>query len=578
MRLHPFERRDSGMTVTRSWDLSSGGTSPGPAYLHWMSIRWDSLLVRHLARELDERLAGRRLRAIRLDGRARDLVLLFRDAALVWRLHPTRSTVLLRPATRPSEGDHPLKARLRRVHAAPDERIVTFELIGERRGVGPIEVIVELIGNKLNAIVVEGEARTTRHVLVRRTGARPIEVGRAYAGPQPTARLGVDGDLSLERWKELLSRIPPSDRPRELVRLVAWSSRLNAEALLEPSLEDGYREWRRFVDEPDAGHAVVLETERGMQPYPFPLGDRPVHDTDSLIEAFEQCSVDAETEGVDAQLAVPPPLLKRLEDAISYAERRLTGLQAELDDREDPDALRSVGDLILARFSELPRGAERATLTGFDGQPVEVDLHPALEPHDNAAAYYDRASRSERAAERIPALISELEARRTHLKALRAGAAEGTIDADRIRVALPASKGVVTTADAGPSLPYRTFRSSGGLEIRVGRGAKHNDDLTFRHSSPDDVWLHARHAAGAHVILRWQSEDNPPARDLAQAGTLAALHSKARTSASVPVDWTRRKYVRKPRGSAPGAVVPDRVRTIFVRPDEKLRDALNDEP
>ena len=45
---------------------------------------------------------------------------------------------------------------------------------------------------------------------------------------------------------------------------------------------------------------------------------------------------------------------------------------------------------------------------------------------------------------------------------------------------------------------------------------------------------------------------------------LAALHSKARTSAIVPVDWTRRKYVRKPRGAPPGAVVPQRVKTLFV--------------
>ncbi|NIT87463.1 MAG: DUF814 domain-containing protein, partial [Gemmatimonadetes bacterium] len=79
-------------------------------------------------------------------------------------------------------------------------------------------------------------------------------------------------------------------------------------------------------------------------------------------------------------------------------------------------------------------------------------------------------------------------------------------------------------------MPYRSFWSSGGIEIRVGRGSKHNDDLTFRHARPDDVWLHARHAAGAHVVLRWASDEAPPARDLEEAAVLAALHSKARTS------------------------------------------------
>ncbi|MDG2282983.1 MAG: hypothetical protein P8L45_07655, partial [Longimicrobiales bacterium] len=72
------------------------------------------------------------------------------------------------------------------------------------------------------------------------------------------------------------------------------------------------------------------------------------------------------------------------------------------------------------------------------------------------------------------------------------------------------------------------------------------------------------------VILRWTGPGAPPARDLEEAAALAALHSKARTSGTVPVDWTLRKYVRKPRGSAPGSVVPDRVQTLFVSPDPEL--------
>ena len=53
-----------------------------------MTIRWDALLVRELARELDQRLAGSRLRAIRLDGSTREATLLFREATLRWPLHP----------------------------------------------------------------------------------------------------------------------------------------------------------------------------------------------------------------------------------------------------------------------------------------------------------------------------------------------------------------------------------------------------------------------------------------------------------------------------------------------------------
>jgi predicted ribosome quality control (RQC) complex YloA/Tae2 family protein len=125
-------------------------------------------------------------------------------------------------------------------------------------------------------------------------------------------------------------------------------------------------------------------------------------------------------------------------------------------------------------------------------------------------------------------------------------------------------------------VPYKTYRSSGGLEIWVGRGAASNDALTFDAAAPNDVWLHARDSAGAHVVLRWTAPDAPPARDLHDAAMLAAWHSKARGSSLVPVDWTRRKHVRKPRGARPGSVVIREERTVMVRPSAERERALRD--
>ena len=112
----------------------------------------------------------------------------------------------------------------------------------------------------------------------------------------------------------------------------------------------------------------------------------------------------------------------------------------------------------------------------------------------------------------------------------------------------------------------------------MGRGASANEALTFKESSPNDVWLHARDSAGAHVVLRWQKDENPPARALEEAAVLAAWHSKSRGSALVPVDWTRRKYVRRARGGAPGTVIVQRARTVMVRPDANLERELREMP
>jgi predicted ribosome quality control (RQC) complex YloA/Tae2 family protein len=546
-----------------------------------MTIRWDALLVRELARELDTRLAGNRLRAIRLDGSKRTLVLLFRELTLVWHLHPSRGALFLHPATDPVPSDLRLPSRVGRVHSPTDERILTLELF-PTRGRKRRDLVVELLGNRWNAVVAEGPEHRIRHVLVRRDSPRALRVGGSYSPPAPSRREGCDEPISFERWREILEPTPPPNRARELVSRIAWTSPLNARPILDNpdetdgSLDAGYALWLSLAFERKATTPVLLESAGGWQPYPWPLpgvGHRP---SKTLLDGMASVALDeaAGKLGLAADL-LPPETMAALEGTLDDAIRRSTRVQAELAGIGDPMELRARGDLLLARLHEVPAAATQVTLEDFEGRSVTVRLDPRLSAADNASQYYDRGSRAARAKKRLPSLLSEIQVEVRRLEELLARARAGEADADEIRNALRAdSRRQGSTGPATSPLPYHSYQSSGGLEIRVGRGARFNDALTFRHSAPGDVWLHARHASGAHVILRWGNADRPPARDLQEAAILAALNSKARTSRSVPVDWTLRKYVRKPRGAAPGAVVPQRVKTLFVEPDPAIEAAL----
>lgn len=550
-----------------------------------MPIRWDTPLARDTARELNDRLGGARLRAVRLDRSARDLTLLFREHTLIWRLHPTRGYLRLHGPVEPLEGDHRFRCTLQRVEAPPDERLIHFDF-GPTRA-GPVSVVVELMTTQWNALVTEGEARVVRHLLWRAKNDERRVVGQSYRPPPRTGRRGVDGDVTYDEWLATLQSLGDEERTRVLVRGFAWTSPLNAAALLgnpgEPEgsgeLGVGFERWKRLATPDGETRPVVLRLERGPQPYPVPLPGTSSTDAASLIDAFETCARSMGDGGEASPSAVlGPELLAGLEHRVDQARRRVTSLEAELETLPDPDRLRSVGDLILARYHEVPSGAESATLAGFDGESVEVRLDPSEPAHVNATRYYDRAQKSERAAERLPGLLEEARAEVARLEGLLDAVRAGTADEEEVRDAIGPLPQSSHGESQSPALPYRSFRSSGGLEIRVGRGARHNDDLTFHHSSPGDVWLHAGQAAGAHVILRWPGPGNPPARDLHEAANLAALHSKARTSGSVPVDWTLRKYVRKPRKSPPGRVSAERVETVFVEPDEALLDRLAERP
>jgi predicted ribosome quality control (RQC) complex YloA/Tae2 family protein len=101
----------------------------------------------------------------------------------------------------------------------------------------------------------------------------------------------------------------------------------------------------------------------------------------------------------------------------------------------------------------------------------------------------------------------------------------------------------------------------------VGRNNVENDLITHRLSNPHDFWFHAHGHPGSHVILRRPTRDAVPRRaTLVEAAELAAWFSQARKLARVPVIYTERKFVSKPKRAKPGLAVCTREREILVRP------------
>lgn len=550
-----------------------------------MSAAFDAVLVAALAREVEGRLQGARLRALRLDRGSRSLALLFREGTLRFDLDVATASVGWHEPAEPGPLDHPLPARLERSEVPPDDRVLRLTFRRLRGAPATVDVIVQWITNRWTALVTEGPELVIRQVLVQLDGDRAPRTGQRWSPPPLAGREGADGTLTAERWRELLLAEGPGARRHALLSRVAWSSALNAAALLgwaadsggpaaADALERGHQLWRqlaavalgRLRSEP-----VLLHMPHGLQPYPLPLPNVEGEPVPTLLDGCAGAAPAALSTG-----RLPTDLIEALRARAVRARARVQSLARELAETPDPAALRGSGDLLLARLGEIQHGSAAVRLVDFTGYDVELELDPAASAADNAAAYYDRAARAERARTRLPELVREAEANASRLDALVERAEMGDLSEERLRAELPL-EGRTAPGSAPASLPYRAYRSSGGLEIRVGRGSRHNDDLTFHHASPGDAWLHARHAAGAHVVLRWQGKGGPPSRDLMEAAVLAALHSKAHTSGAVPVDWTRRKYVRKPRKAPPGQVLVERVKTLFVEPDPALEERLREE-
>lgn len=116
------------------------------------------------------------------------------------------------------------------------------------------------------------------------------------------------------------------------------------------------------------------------------------------------------------------------------------------------------------------------------------------------------------------------------------------------------------------------FVSSDGADIYVGKNNKQNDELTLRFASANDIWLHTKNIPGSHVIIKCQN--GPSDAALNQAAQLAAYYSRARGGENVPVDYTMKKYVKKPNGAKPGMVIYTTNKTAYVTPSEACIKAI----
>jgi predicted ribosome quality control (RQC) complex YloA/Tae2 family protein len=78
------------------------------------------------------------------------------------------------------------------------------------------------------------------------------------------------------------------------------------------------------------------------------------------------------------------------------------------------------------------------------------------------------------------------------------------------------------------------------------------------------------------VVVRLEKGVDPPAETLRDAATLALHYSDLKKSGKGDVTYTRRKWVRKAKGQAPGAVMVTQEKTIHLTIDSKRLTALKE--
>jgi predicted ribosome quality control (RQC) complex YloA/Tae2 family protein len=246
----------------------------------------------------------------------------------------------------------------------------------------------------------------------------------------------------------------------------------------------------------------------------------------------------------------------------------------ELANESRADRYERWGHLLMASPGAVPRRTDRVELPDLfaAGEATTIPLDPLLDAVGNAQRYYDKARTTRQARahaeERLVASEQRSEEAAALLETLRGLATVRDVERFKKEEAERLAKYLGQRADTEDRIPFRRYELAGGYEVWVGRNARQNDQLTFQHARKYDLWMHARGTPGSHTVLRLPARTaEPPPALLERAAAIAAYHSKARGSSLVPVIVVPRKYVRKPRGAAPGAVVVEREQVLLVAPE-----------
>jgi predicted ribosome quality control (RQC) complex YloA/Tae2 family protein len=205
-----------------------------------------------------------------------------------------------------------------------------------------------------------------------------------------------------------------------------------------------------------------------------------------------------------------------------------------------------------------------------EGKKVKIPLEQELDIAENAQRYYKKSSGAEKSYEEAMKRIPIMQKEKEKAERLLAEAEEITNlwefkDWEKEHEEELREYRNQSGSDDEDQLPFYTLEVQ-GYPVWIGKNAKSNDALVQK-AHKEDVWMHARGVAGSHLVIRMGNDKGMPSKKvLLEAASYAAFNSKARGSNLAPVIITKKKYVRKPKGSAPGAVVVDKEDVEMVTP------------
>ena len=575
----------------------------------------DGLSLYSAMNELNKRLAGGKIDKIQQTDKE-ELLLMVRSLGQTYRLLINASAadnrVQLTELKKQAPSEAPMFCMLLRKRIAGG-KIVRFEQerldrvlkisIETYNDLGDLSVFAlycELMGKHSNIILANEKGvivDAIKHVGLGMSSVRFVMPGLEYSAPpaqdkQDPSKASAD-DFSMAMCMvgmsiaKALSNAFFGLSPAVAAQLVArYTDKTECTQLSEAEREELAERLAAFYADMAQGKekasAVLNALGETEAVYPFAIAGGGIKLYDSIGEALDSLYINsdrrewAKRHGASAR--------KVLQNNIERCEKKLALYADALNSGEQMEKCRLYGELLTANLHSLKSGTDTAAVDNYYADPVEriaIPLDRQLTPGENAQRYYKKYQKLKAARDMAivqrEQTLSELNYLEGQLDNLTKCTAENElselIEELKDQGYIKRDKGGKKKMKLAASKPMH-FVSSTGADIYVGKNNRQNDELTLHFASPNDIWMHTKNIPGSHVIVKGASEQDTAT--MTEAALLAAYYSRARGSENVAVDYTPRKYVKKPAGAKPGMVIYTTNKTAYVTPSEEAVAGLKE--
>ena len=573
----------------------------------------DAVCLSGVVKELREKILGLRIEKVQQPARDQVVLTLRGNQKLLLCAGASQARVHLTAVARENPASPPMFCMLLRKHllggrlsaieqpALERAVIFTMDIVDELGEPGQRKLVAECMGRYSNLILLDGQDRIIdclRRVDMEMSEKRQVLPGLFYRLPPPQEKadpLTIEADA----FDRLLRQANP-DREASQFLLDSFfglsplvcreiADRAGGDRPIgngPAALKEAFFAWQERVNAGDFQPCLLSKDGKPSDYSYFPIrqygGSMDSQSWDAfspMLDAFYETREQLERVRQRGQ-----DLHRAAANARDRARRKLALQEKEYAQTQDRDRLRVFGELITANLYRMERGQTLLRAQNYyDPACAEIDipLDPLLTPQQNAAKYFKQYNKAKTAEIYLTEQMALARRERDWLESVldelsRAETEQDFLDIRRELQEAGHMKGAAPGKKAprrGPSRP-RTFRSSGGFRILVGRSNTQNDQLV-REAFKSDYWFHTQRIHGSHVLLCTEGQE-PDGQSMTEAATLAAFFSQGRESGQVAVDYTQIRNVKKPNGARPGMVVYDPYQTAYVTPSETLVKALEE--